>query len=233
MLQKQTVTAETLALIERLMADPRLADFILVGGTALSLTIGHRQSIDIDLFIDRPFESRKIAGILENEYQGEFLKASPGSVSGFIDGVKIDLISHPYTVVQPASTIEGIRIMSLKDIAAMKLHAIVNNGTRLKDFIDIHYLLELMTLDAMYDAYEVKYHPNASRDIARLALRDHSGINFQEPVVLLGRSLEWPQIDARLLKAVEHPSRIFEAQKRQLSTTQKLEPPKFKRGRRI
>lgn len=232
MLQKQTVTAETLALIKRLMADPRLNDFTLVGGTALALTIGHRQSIDIDLFIDRSFDSEKVAGILAAEYQAEFLKISRGSVSGFIDGVKIDLIAHPYTVVQPTSTIDGIRIMSLEDIAAMKLHAIVNNGTRLKDFIDIHFLLEKMPLQAMYDAYEIKYHPDASRGVARLALRDHNGINFQEPVMLLASNFEWAKIDARLLKAVEYPSRIFEAKKQSQSVIKKPEP-KLRRGRRI
>lgn len=41
MLQTQSVTAQTLALTQKLMADARLSDFILVGGTALSLRIGH------------------------------------------------------------------------------------------------------------------------------------------------------------------------------------------------
>lgn len=209
MLQTQTVTAETLALIKQLMADPRLNDFTLVGGTALALTIGHRQSIDIDLFTNRPFDVDKIAALLKDEHRAEFVKTYQGSTVCFINGIKTDLISHRYPIIKPSETIDGIRIMSQPDIAALKLHAIVNNGTRIKDFVDIHFMLEKMTLSEMYAAYETKYHPNASRDVAKLALRDHTRIDFKEPVLLAGNALDWPKINARLLQAIERPDKIF------------------------
>jgi len=53
MLHKETVTAGTLDLIRRLMDDAHLQQFYLVGGTALALMLGHRISIDIDLFTDK------------------------------------------------------------------------------------------------------------------------------------------------------------------------------------
>jgi hypothetical protein len=231
MLQTQTVTVETLALIKQLMADPRLEDFILVGGTALALTIGHRQSIDIDLFTNRPFDVDKIAALLKDEHRAEFVKVYQGSTVCFIDGIKTDLISHRYPVIKPPETIDGIRIMSQPDIAALKLHAIVNNGTRLKDFVDIHFMLEKMPLSEMYSAYETKYHPNASRDVAKLALRDHTRIDFKEPVMLVGNTLDWPKINARLLQAVERPDKIFlPAIRQQLNV--KVEVPKESRNRK-
>lgn len=228
MLQTQTVTAETLALIKQLMADPRLNDFILVGGTALALTIGHRQSIDIDLFTDRPFDVPQTAALLKDEHKAEAVKIYQGSTVCFINGVKTDFISHRYPVIKPAETIDGIRIMSLPDIAALKLHAIVNNGTRIKDFVDIHFMLEKMTLSEMYTAYEAKYHPNTSRDVAKLALRDHTSINFKDNVVLADGDLEWHKINARLLQAIERPDKIFlSAIRQQLNV--KVEAPKERR----
>ena len=60
MLQTQTVEARTLALIKTLMSDQKLNDFYLVGGTALSLKLGHRLSIDIDLFTSKDLDSASL-----------------------------------------------------------------------------------------------------------------------------------------------------------------------------
>jgi hypothetical protein len=57
MLFKETVESTTLDLIRGLQSDPILKGFVLVGGTALSLMIGHRKSIDIDLFTSDQFDS--------------------------------------------------------------------------------------------------------------------------------------------------------------------------------
>jgi hypothetical protein len=59
MLHKETVASPTLDLIKRLFKDASLNEFVLVGGTALSLQIGHRISIDIDLFSNKPFDAAK------------------------------------------------------------------------------------------------------------------------------------------------------------------------------
>lgn len=69
MLHKETVDAGTLDLIKRLMGDTELKDFFLVGGTALSLQIGHRISIDIDLFSEKEFDTSRLKKYLEDNYQ--------------------------------------------------------------------------------------------------------------------------------------------------------------------
>jgi predicted nucleotidyltransferase len=63
MLREETVEAGTLALIKKLSADEKLKDFILVGGTALSLQLGHRKSVDIDLFASRRFDPHETAAL--------------------------------------------------------------------------------------------------------------------------------------------------------------------------
>ena len=201
MLQTQTVAKDTLALIKRLMAEPRLNDFTLVGGTALALTLGHRNSIDIDLFTNASFE----ANALGKELNATNIRTLKNGVFCFIDNVKIDLITHAYPEVVPHQTVEGVRMMSLTDIAAMKLHAIVQSGKRLKDFADIYFMLEHMPLSAMYAAYEKKYSPDGNTAVARLALNDTSGVNLDDKVHFLDRDFDWPVIKSRLKLAIQSP----------------------------
>jgi hypothetical protein len=143
---KDAVEKGTLALIHGLMADEQLRGFNLIGGTALALKIGHRASIDIDLFANDNFNAIGIADYLSSKYYAKRISILKNAVFCYIDDIKIDLISHQYPLIKPVEIIDGIRILSLQDIGAMKLHAIVNNGTRLKDFVDFYFLLEKIPL---------------------------------------------------------------------------------------
>ena len=133
MLHKETVTQGSLDLIQRLMRDDQLNSFYLVGGTVLSLKIGHRESIDIDLFCSSDFDGDGLAVHLRNRYNADVKRHKGNYVSGSIGGVDFDLISHKYPSIRPIKTIDGIRMMSNQDISAMKINAIVNSGQRIKD----------------------------------------------------------------------------------------------------
>lgn len=157
MLRTQTVEKRTLDLIQRLMEDETLNDFNLVGGTALALKIGHRLSIDIDLFSINSFDAPGIATHLTKAHSAHIATILKNGVFSFIDKIKIDVLAHQYPLVEKVEFQDGIRMVSLKDIGAMKLNAIYNNGTRLKDFIDIYALLELFTLNQLLLACFQKY----------------------------------------------------------------------------
>ena len=232
MLQTQTVKAETLALTKKLMTDSYLKDFVLVGGTALSLQLGHRASIDIDLFNVNFFDTKQMAEHLESEYHADQTRADAIGTFCFIEEVKVDIVTHPYRVQEPPQTVDGIRMMSLSDIAAMKLYAIFNSGTRLKDFVDICALTEMMPLSKMYDVFEAKYAPHANRSVARLALLDHSRIDFKEKVYMLKDNFDKTAMIRRIQRAVEYPDKIFPAPKpRKIKEqTQELRPQQ-KKGR--
>ena len=144
MLHKETVEKGTMDLIYKLMADEKLASFNLVGGTALALKIGHRKSIDIDLFTSTDFNSQEISDHLTANYNVTRIQTIPNGVFTLIDGIKVDLLAHKYPLIEDLETTEGIRMVSLKDIGAMKLNAIYDNGTRLKDFVDMYALLETL-----------------------------------------------------------------------------------------
>jgi hypothetical protein len=95
MLHEKTVEASTLDLIHRLMEDSNLADFYLVGGTALSLKLGHRISIDIDLFIGRDFDYAALSQYLKTTYELTDEKTVKNGVFGFIDNAKVDSTFRP------------------------------------------------------------------------------------------------------------------------------------------
>lgn len=201
MLHKETVTEGTLDLINRLMGDDRLKSFYLVGGTALALMIGHRISIDIDLFTDLEFDAPAIADYLKSNYRTDLNNISKNSVSGFIEDIKFDLISHRYAHVKPVLTIEGIRMLSLYDIAAMKVNAIVGNGTRIKDFLDIHYLLKEMTYRDIIEAYLKKY-PNVNAGVARASLLYHNDIDFTTSITVIREEFKWKDIEKSIKGAI-------------------------------
>ena len=150
MLYTQTVEAGTLVLIKELMSDKELKSFNLVGGTTLSLKLGHRMSVDIDLFTDRDFDARKISSHLTQTYNAENIKTLKNGIFCFINGIKVDILAHQYPKLNKVEKVDGIRMLSLQDIGAMKLKAILHSGTRLKDFVDMYFLLEQLPLQKMY-----------------------------------------------------------------------------------
>lgn len=91
----------------------------------------------------------------------------------------------------------------------MKLNAIVGNGTRVKDFIDIAYLSCKIPLKKMLESYEMKYNANPIIPIKAIAYFDD--INFNEPIKMAnGLKLNWGEIAKRLKIMQNYPSKIFQ-----------------------
>ena len=84
MLHAETVETRTLDLIRTLMSDTKFQDFFLVAGTALSLKLGHRMSIDIDMFTDKAFDTASILEHLEGNYELTDGNVVKNAVFGFI-----------------------------------------------------------------------------------------------------------------------------------------------------
>jgi hypothetical protein len=191
------------------MADPAFDRFALAGGTALSLLIGHRKSIDLDLFTIEEFNPTHLEKHLQEKYafRGDLLKGS--TLKGEANGVKLDFIRHDYPDVEPRIQEEGIRLYSLKDIAAMKLSAIADNGTRLKDFIDVAYLSGYLSLKEMLTAFETKY-PQTNPYRALKSLNYYDDIRFSERIDLLGKDFRWEDISARLSDMTKEENRCFQ-----------------------
>lgn len=208
MLHKETVSRSTLELLNTLINDPPLSDFFLVGGTALSLQIGHRISIDLDFFCLDDFDENDMLIRLEEKYAFRADFQAKNTLKGQIDGVKIDFITHKYPLVSPLLVEEKVRIAGLEDIAAMKLNAIAGNGTRLKDFIDLAYLSVHLTCAQIIDAYQNKY--STRNPVMVMKAMDYfNDIDFNEPIKMTDKNYSWKKIEKRLNDMLKTPQQLF------------------------
>src|SRR5699024_383755 len=139
-LHKNTVQPATWDLLSGLMTLPELESFALVGGTNLSLKLGHRISVDIDLFTNEPFDTDLVYEAVSTQYP-QVIKLGERNQTLWltIDDVKIDFILHRYPYLKEIERFEGIRFLSLEDIIPMKLEAMATRGVK-KDFWDLSYL---------------------------------------------------------------------------------------------
>ena len=128
----------------------------LAGGTALALHLGHRISVDLDFFTPRIFDEKTLSGELKqlSEYREE--GTAWRTVWGKVANTKFSLFYYQYSLIEKTIPFEGIRMLSKEDIAAMKIHALEDRGTK-RDFIDIYFLTKEFTLEQMLEFYDQKY----------------------------------------------------------------------------
>lgn len=209
MLHKETVSPLLLDILKRLFSFREMDQFVLVGGTALSLRIGHRKSIDIDLFTNGVFPADTLPDFFrDNGFEFRQQSSFKGGIFGYISNIKTDFIRHAYPWVTPPEMIEEIRIASLADIAAMKLNAITGSGKRLKDFADVAYLSAYMSLEEMLNHYEKKY-PDINGMMAVKSLCYHDDIDFSITIDFMDNTMNWKKIKSRILEMVNQPQKCF------------------------
>lgn len=198
MLFSETVQPATLELLKELMGRPAFSGLRLVGGTSLSLQIGHRMSDDLDLFGTVHLDPAELAPALEGLGEIVLIKKTPNIHICSINGVKVDLVNYSYPWLEESHDVNGIRLAGLPDIAAMKLAAVTGRGTK-KDFVDLFFLLHQFTLKEMLSFYNQKYNDGSEMQVIRsLTFFDdaESGhVQMIEPI-------SWPKIKSKLQEEV-------------------------------
>lgn len=169
MLQLQTVAPDTLELLKTIVSKPEMKGFRLVGGTALALQYGHRQSVDLDFFGSPSASQEDTIDVLSSFGNITIHNRTDKILQVVLRGIKVDVIDYSrYGWIDPPVVDDGIVLASPRDIAAMKINAIEGRGSR-KDFVDIYMLLQHYTLSELLDFYSMKY-PNYSIFRALLSL---------------------------------------------------------------
>ena len=201
MLFFDAIDSKTLSLLKQLQSLPELADTRLVGGTALALQMGHRISVDLDIFGKWDY-SEDLSGKFSTIGQTEKESGTPDGKMAFfyIDGVKVDCVAYDmYEWLEPPVAVDGVRLAGVKDIAAMKVNAITNRGTR-KDFVDLARLLYDYTVEDIFAWYRKKY-PAAN---PALAMRSMSYFADAEtmPMPKMLIPFDWEEAKDRIRAAV-------------------------------
>lgn len=200
MLHRETVKPETLDLLKRLQSLEEFKQTRLVGGTALALQIGHRKSIDLDFFGAMTSSLEELTFTIS-----EFASVQPLSSSKLmrfmnINDVKVDIVTYPYEWIDKPLIEDGVVLAGIKDIAAMKLSAITNRGTK-KDFIDLYFLLQKYTLLEMLGFYQQKYADSQLFTVLRSLTYFEDA--EADPMPSMLAPVKWSQIKDTIQKNVE------------------------------
>ena len=155
MLHTTTVHPTTLAILKKVMQMSAFQQFNLVGGTSLSLQIGHRISIDLDLFTFEDYDSQTLIKALESLGEVDILVDKPPFLQVRLDNLKMDFLKFPYPLVKEYNEIEGVRLVKLDLIAVMKFLAIARRGVK-KDFVDLYFLLEKYSITEIVHIFETR-----------------------------------------------------------------------------
>lgn len=199
MLHYTTIEPRTLQLLKQLQSEPIFSGCRLVGGTALALQLGHRNSIDLDLFGSIAASSEEIREILSAGHQINIIKESKNINIYVVDGVKVDIVNYRYGWLEDAVKDDIIVLASISDIAAMKIAAIIGRGTK-KDFIDLFFLLRTFSLQQILDLYMQKY-PDGSMFIAMKSLTYFEDAE-SDPMPKMFENVSWETVKESIRNSV-------------------------------
>ncbi len=128
----------------------------LAGGTALALHLGHRISVDLDFFTLEEFDEKVALQNLKKLPEFKEDGTAWRTIWGTIGNTKFSLFYYQYPLIKKTVLFEGIQIISKEDIAAMKIHALEDRGTK-RDFVDLYFLAKEFSLEQMLEFYDQKY----------------------------------------------------------------------------
>lgn len=201
MLHCETIEPETLGLLKNLQKINAFSDLRLVGGTSLALQIGHRKSIDIDLFGKISADNITVAKELDKIGNITILKKSQNINIYLINNIKVDIVNYHYPWVDKKIITDDIVLASKKDIAAMKLAAITGRGTK-KDFIDLFFLLKMYNLTEILNFYKEKYHDGSEFLVLKSLLYFEDAEKNETPEMI--KQISWDIIKNNIINVVEN-----------------------------
>lgn len=117
-------------------------DFGLVGGTAIALHLGHRESIDFDLFTAKKFGNQSIRNkIVSHASIDAVLRDEMGQFTVVINGVRFTFFQYPYPIAFSVSLNDVVKMPDLLTLAAMKAFAL-GRRAKWKDYMDLFFILK-------------------------------------------------------------------------------------------
>jgi len=188
-----------LELLKKISNHSSFNDFFLVGGTALALQIGHRISVDLDFFSENKFNQVGLSEILIKDFDINISNIADNTIIGSINNVKVDFLAHQYPSLEKKKIEGSIKLASLKDIAAMKINAVRNRGTK-KDFVDIYFLLQEYSLKELLEFTNKKY-PNHTDILTLKSLIYFEDADTQPDCDML-IDVAWEEIKKEIIKKV-------------------------------
>lgn len=195
MFKKGGIGRQSLEVLKRLGKSDLLADAYLGGGTAAALYFAHRESVDLDFFTGEEFEERVVLEGLKRV--GDFKKdrIEKQTILGELEGVKFSYFYYKYLLLDKPADFCGVKVVSKRDLAAMKLQAIADRGSR-RDFVDLYFLGKEggMNLEKMFEFYGKKYGNMEEKKYHLLRSLNYFEDADNEPELKMLVKLDWQAV---------------------------------------
>ena len=156
-----------------------------------------------DLFTTMDFNAETLLEKLESDVDFSMDFIEKNTIKGYADGIKVDLLAHKYPLINKTLELEELRIASMDDISAMKLNSVANDGTRIKDFIDLYFLISQhdYNVEKLLKNYEAKY-TQRNAMYALKSLNYFDDVNIADwPELLKNKEISWKEMKNTIDKA--------------------------------
>jgi len=156
--------------------------FILVGGTAIALHLGHRRSVDFDLFTNSQIDLEKIRNIVRNEFKIEqTLVEEPEELTIVANGVKITFYRYPFDISLTEVFEGSIKLPNILTLAAMKAFAL-GRRAKWKDYVDLYFISKEHTLEEVVGRAKRMFRSEFNEKLFRAQLAYFDDIDYSEKI---------------------------------------------------
>jgi len=172
---------------------PVLAPFYLAGGTGLALQLGHRRSLDLDLFVGENFNEGYLVQKLQYLEGFALVAKEPGTVYANVRETRVSLIAYDYPVLFPLQSFLGTKVADSRDIGCMKISAIASRGTK-RDFVDLYAVCGQFGLKQLLDRFHEKFAKTNYSKVHILKSLTYFENAEQEPMPHMLVPLTWEKV---------------------------------------
>ena len=184
-MHKEILTEEQIKLLP--LARKFSDNFGLVGGTAIALQIGHRRSIDFDLFSLTEFDNAKIKKVISKESWsiGQVYKDEGGQFTFFVGEVQLTFFHYPFKIEFSEQFNEFFKMPDLLTLAAMKAYAL-GRRAKWKDYVDLYFIInKYHSINKIVERGLAIFSGEFNERIFREQLGYFADINYSEEVEFL------------------------------------------------
>jgi hypothetical protein len=174
-------------------------DFGLVGGTAIALQLGHRRSIDFDLFTLSDFDAVEARdGVRKKHNIQTVFVENPNELTMSIDGVKATFYKFPFKISFSENFKDVIKMPDLLTLGAMKTFAL-GRRAKWKDYVDLYFIFRKYTIRQISDKAKSLFSGEFNEKLLREELSYFKDIDYSESInYLKGFEIDNIEIERRL-----------------------------------
>jgi len=190
---KEVINQKTERLLIDLIKSDIIKDFYLAGGTALAFQFGHRKSIDLDWFNKNSFNTQELRKELSKIAKPIIKAEEKDTLDLVLFDVKLTFLGYPYDLLFPLIDYQGVKLADYRDIACMKLDAVSSRGSK-KDFIDLYFILQNISLEELFELFEKKYQKIEFNKMHILKSLNYFIDTDKEPMPVMLKEIKWKDI---------------------------------------